>query len=85
MDNTYSDGTLSPTGCIDTVTDIVGKGLPFDETIQSIADLLPLATLHPTKATARISHAGSNSIHRHSVSHHSPSLDPWPLKRVFRL
>ncbi len=60
MDNTYSDGTLSPTGCIDTVTDIVGKGLPFDETIQSIADLLPLATLHPTKATARISHAGSN-------------------------
>ncbi len=69
MDNTYSDGTLSPTGCIDSVTDLVGRGLPFDETLQSVVNLLPLATLHPTKATARISHAGRN----YDSPGHSPS------------
>lgn len=50
--------SLTPTACIDFVADVTARGLTFAETLQCVADVLPKAVLHPSKATAEVSYAG---------------------------
>lgn len=60
MDNpSYSPSPLSPTTCVDFVADVTARGLTFDETLRLVAEALPNAVLHPSKATAEVSYAGS--------------------------
>lgn len=57
--HSYSPSPLTPTACIDFVADLTAKGLTFADTLQRVADALPSALLHPSKATAEVSYAGA--------------------------
>ncbi len=71
MDSTFSSAdSITPVACIDFVADVTTRGLTFSETLQRVADALPKAMLHPSKATAEVSYAG--------MSFRSPGHAPSP-------
>ncbi|MGN0010239.1 MAG: hypothetical protein ACI35N_02800, partial [Marinilabiliaceae bacterium] len=69
--------SLTPTACIDFVADVTARGLTFAETLQCVADVLPKAVLHPSKATAEVSYAGQVF---HSQAHY---LSPTTIEADF--
>ncbi len=54
--DSHDNKALSPLGCIDAVSDIVGRGLPRQDTLNLVAETLPDA--FDGRAVARIDYAG---------------------------